>query len=112
VEKERSVRLAMHQGFLSNREGGQGVTGADESMKNSHGGTVHRGGDNWKMWWSRWGLMGKEWLWGTEEDTRPDPTHRRGGWCGVEAGRRELASAAMAEKNTTSACGLNECKTK
>jgi hypothetical protein len=43
--KKRSVRLAMHQGFLSNREGGQGVTGADESMKNSHGGTVHRGGE-------------------------------------------------------------------
>jgi hypothetical protein len=49
VEKERSVRLATHQGFLSNREGGQGVTGADESTKNSHDGTVHRGGDNWKM---------------------------------------------------------------
>jgi hypothetical protein len=45
VEKKRSVRLATHQGFLSNREGGQGVTGADESTKNSHGGTVHRGGE-------------------------------------------------------------------
>jgi hypothetical protein len=56
--------------------------------------------------------MGKEWLRGTEEDTRPDPAHRRGGWCGVEAGRRELASAAMAEKKTTSVRGLNECKTK
>jgi hypothetical protein len=45
VEKKRSVRLATHQGFLSNREGGQGVTGADESMKNSHGGTIHWGGE-------------------------------------------------------------------
>jgi hypothetical protein len=44
VEKKRSVRVATHQGFLSNREGGQGVTGADDSMKNPHGGTVHRGG--------------------------------------------------------------------
>jgi hypothetical protein len=34
AEKKRSVRLATHQGFLSNREGGQGVTRADESMKN------------------------------------------------------------------------------
>jgi hypothetical protein len=48
VEKERSVRLTTHQGFLSNREGGQGVTGADESTKNSHGGTVHCSGDDWK----------------------------------------------------------------
>jgi hypothetical protein len=31
--------------------------------------------------------MGKEWLDGTEEDTHPDPAHRRGGWCGVEAGQ-------------------------
>jgi hypothetical protein len=38
VEKKRHVRLAMHQGSLSNREGGQGVTGADKSMKNPHGG--------------------------------------------------------------------------
>jgi hypothetical protein len=29
----------------------------------------------------------------------------------VEAGRRELASAAMAGKKTTSVRGLNECKT-
>jgi hypothetical protein len=72
------VRLTTHQGFLSNREGGQGVTGADESTKNSHGGTIHRGGDNWKMRWSRWGLMGKEWLGGTEEDTHPDLAHRWG----------------------------------
>jgi hypothetical protein len=50
--------------------------------------------------------MGKEWLGGTEEDTRPNLAHRRGGWCGVEAGRRELASAAMTEKKTTSARGL------
>jgi hypothetical protein len=55
--------------------------------------------------------MGKEWLKGTEADTLPDPAHRRGGWCGVEAGRRELASAAMAGKKTTSVRGLNECKT-
>jgi hypothetical protein len=47
-----------------------------------------------------------------EEDTRPDPAHWRGGWCGVEAGQRELTSAAMAEKKTMSARGLNECKTK
>jgi hypothetical protein len=45
--------------------------------------------------------MGKECLGGTEEDTRPDPAHRR-----------ELASAAMAEKKTTFVRGLNECKTK
>jgi hypothetical protein len=82
----------MHQGFLSNREGGQGVTGADESTKNPHGGTVHHGGGQSKMRWSRWVLMGKEWLGGTEEDTCPDPAHRRGGWCGVEAGWREIAS--------------------
>jgi hypothetical protein len=36
--------------------------------------------------------MGKEWLGGTEEDTRPDLAHRWGGWCGVEVGQRELAS--------------------
>jgi hypothetical protein len=36
--------------------------------------------------------MGKKWLRGTEEDAHPDRAHRRGGWCGVEAGRRELAS--------------------
>jgi hypothetical protein len=71
VEKKRHVRLAMHQGSLSNREGGQGVTGADKSMKNPHGGEQ----------------MEKEWLGGTEEDTRPDLAHRRGGWCGVEADR-------------------------
>jgi hypothetical protein len=45
--------------FLEQQRGGQGVTGANESTKNSHGGTVHRGGDNWKMRWSRWGLMGE-----------------------------------------------------
>jgi hypothetical protein len=56
--------------------------------------------------------MGKEWLGGTEEDTHPDPAHRRRGWCGVEAGRQELASVAMVEKKTTSVRGLNECKTK
>jgi hypothetical protein len=58
------------------------------------------------------GLNGEGVARGTEEDTRPNPAHRRGGWCGVEAGRRELASAAMAEKKTTSVRGLNECKTK
>jgi hypothetical protein len=58
------------------------------------------------------GLNGEGVARGTEEDTRPNPAHRRGGWCGVEAGRRELASAAMAKKKTTHARGLNECKTK
>jgi hypothetical protein len=57
-------------------------------------------------------MTGKEWLGGTEEDTRPNPAHWRGGWCGVEAGRRELVTVAMAKKKTTSAHGLNECKTK
>jgi hypothetical protein len=75
TEKKRLVRLATHQGFLSNKEGGQGVTGADESTKNLHSGTVHRGGGQLEMRWSRWVLMGKEWLGGTEEDTCPDPTH-------------------------------------
>jgi hypothetical protein len=98
--------------FLEHREGGQGVTRADESTKNPHVGTVHRGGDELEMRWSRWILMGKEWLGGMEEDTRLDPAHRRGGWCGVEAGRRELASAAMAEKKKMSTRGLIECKTK
>jgi hypothetical protein len=98
--------------FLEHREGGQGVTGADESTKNPHGGTIHRGGEQLEMRWSRWVLMGKEWLGGTEEDTRPDPAHRRGGWCGVEAGWRELTSAAMAEKKKMSTRDLIECKTK
>jgi hypothetical protein len=87
------VRLATHQGFLSNREGGQGVTEADESTKNSHGGTVHCGGDNWKMWWSRWGLMGKEWLGGTEEDTHPDLAHRRGARVGGYGGEENNVCA-------------------
>jgi hypothetical protein len=39
----------MHQGFLSNREGGQGVTGANESTKNPHGGTVHHGGEQFEI---------------------------------------------------------------
>jgi hypothetical protein len=57
-------------------------------------------------------MTGKEWLGGTEEDTRPNPAHWRGGWCGVEVGRRELVTVAMAKKKTTSVHGLNECKTK
>jgi hypothetical protein len=101
----------MHQGFLSNREGGQGVTGANESTKNPHGGTVHRGGGQSEMRWSRWVLMGKEWLRGMEEDTHPDPARRRGGWCGVEAGRRELASGGYGGEKRT-AHGLIERKNK
>jgi hypothetical protein len=101
----------MHQGFLSNREGGQGVTGADESTKNPHGGTVHRGGGQSEMRLSRWVLMGKEWLRGMEEDTHPDPARRRGGWCGVEAGRRELALGGYGGEKRT-AHGLIERKNK
>jgi hypothetical protein len=59
MEKKRSVRLETHQGFLSNIEGGQGVTGADESMKNSHGGTVHRGGEQLENVVVSVGLNGK-----------------------------------------------------
>jgi hypothetical protein len=55
--------------------------------------------------------MGKEWLRGTEEDTRPDPAHRRGGWCGVETGRRELASGDYGGEKQTPR-GLIERKTK
>jgi hypothetical protein len=33
------------------------------------------------------GLNGEVVARGMEEDTRPDLAHRRGGWCGVEAGR-------------------------
>jgi hypothetical protein len=55
--------------------------------------------------------MGKEWLRGTEEDTRPDPAHRRGGWCGVETGRRELTLGDYGEEKQTPR-GLIERKTK
>jgi hypothetical protein len=79
AEKKRPVRLTTHGGFLRNREGAQRVTGASDSTKNSHGGTVHRGGEQMEMWQSRWVLVGKELPGGTEEDARPDPTHRRGG---------------------------------
>jgi hypothetical protein len=43
--------------------------------------------------------MGKEWLEGTEEGTCPDPAHRRGGWCGVEADCESSRRVAMVEKS-------------
>jgi hypothetical protein len=79
AEKKRPVRLTTHRGFLRNRERAQRVTGAGESTKNPHGGTVHYGGGQMEMRRSRQVLVGKELRGGMEEDARPDSAHQRGG---------------------------------
>jgi hypothetical protein len=79
VGKKRSVRLTTHQGFVSNREGAKGSPEPTNRRRIPTVALFTAMGNNWKMRWSQWVLMGKEWLRGTEEDTRPDPAHRRGG---------------------------------
>jgi hypothetical protein len=59
VEKKRPMRLTMHQGFLRNREGAQRVNGAGESMRNSHGGTVHHGREQREMQRSQGSYWGR-----------------------------------------------------
>jgi hypothetical protein len=113
VEKKRSVRVATHQGFLSNREGGQGVTGADDSMKNPHGGTVHRGGGTIGNAVVSVGLNGE----GVSRGHGGGHPPRFGSSAGrlVRCGGRSVRAHvgySGGEEKKPSARGLIECKTK
>jgi hypothetical protein len=70
AKKKRPVWFATHQGFLGNRERAQRVTGASESMKNPHGGTVHCSGKNGNAAISA-GFSGEGVAWGHEGGCPP-----------------------------------------
>jgi hypothetical protein len=87
--------------FLEQQRGGQGITGADESTMNSHGGTVHRGGEQLENTVVSVGLNGEGVAWGHGggHPPRSGSSAERLVWCGGRSARARVGGYGGEEIN-------------